>query len=133
MMAVGNWIRMTVVASLTLALSACDIDPFGFDAKIVVEPYRLLVCEGGKYQLIAESREHEVLGCFVRRLGWNDRVILADLEDCGGPAGRSGWMVIHVKTKTIEGPIDPAQVATRPDLAGLKIVDADAAWRTLKR
>jgi hypothetical protein len=38
-----------------------------------------LSAKGGKYLLVTESRDHDdVLGCFVRRLGWNDSVILAD-------------------------------------------------------
>ncbi len=133
-MAAGSRARFTTVcvAILYLTLAGCDVDLFGTDAHPVIGPYKLLVWEGGKYSLITDVRDGcGVLGGTVTRIGWNDRVILAEQETCGAWGARSGWMVVDVKTRAIEGPIDPATIAKRPDLpaAGIKVISAEVAWK----
>jgi hypothetical protein len=41
-------------------------------------------------------------------------------------------MVVNVKTRAIEGPIDPVTIPSRSDLAGIEVVSADAAWEKLR-
>src|SRR4030095_156845 len=103
--------------------TACDVDLFGNDFRRVAGPYRLYVWEGGKFALVTETTGEAgcgVLGGTVRQIGWNANVILADRETCGGRGARSGWMVVNVKTRAIEGPIDPVTIPSRSDLAGIK-------------
>jgi hypothetical protein len=100
-----SWLYTIGVATLVVAVAGCDVDVFGLDARPVVGEYKLLVWEGGKYSLIRDTRDGcGVLGGTVSQIGWNDRVILAEQETCGGKGARSGWMVVNVKTHAIEGP-----------------------------
>jgi hypothetical protein len=41
-------------------------------------------------------------------------------------------MVVNVKSRAIEGPIDPATIPSRPDVSRLEVIAADAAWKSLK-
>jgi len=123
------------MAVCLITSAACDVDLFGNDFRHVIGPYRLYVWEGGKFALVTETTGEAgcgVLGGTVRQIGWNANVILAEQETCGARGARSGWMVVNVRTRAIEGPIDPTTIPTRSDLAGLKVVSADAAWKQLR-
>jgi len=127
------WLSAFVLATLAVILAGCDVDVFGLDARPIVGDYKLLVWEGGKYSLIRDTRDGcGVLGGTIRRIGWNDRVILAEQETCDGEGARSGWMVVNVKTHAIEGPLEPGSIRARPELASLEVTPAETAWNRLK-
>lgn len=117
---------------LGLCAAACDIDLFGTDEQPMVGPYSLTVWEGGTYSLTKDKRDYcGVLNGHVLRIGWNDRVILAERESCRDEKSR-GWMVVDLKTHKIEGPLDTATVKSRPELDGIKIRAADVVWKSLR-
>jgi len=120
--------RAAVVRLLTIGLIACDVDLFGTDRRPLVGPYGIFVHEG-TFFLVLESIEMpcELLGDAIYQIGWNDRLILAQLEPRVGEGPPSGWRLVHVETKTIET-LTEQQARTGPDLAGLKLLRAQDAW-----
>ena len=127
--------RLVSLVIAAIPLCACDIDLFGFDQRRLAGPFWLHVWEGGNFTLeVAKEPEDGgcgVLGGRVRRIGWTEAVILAEQETCGGTGARSGWVVVTVKTKAIE-PVEASAIAARPELASIKVLEADEAWKRLK-
>jgi hypothetical protein len=128
--------RSAVALAMAVCLigsAACDVDLFGTDAQPMVGPYKLMVWEGGKYSLVTDKRDScGVLEGHVLRIGWNERVILAEQETCSAEKDRSGWMVIDLKTQKLEGPFDAATIRARPDLTGIDVKAADVVWKKLR-
>lgn len=113
--------------------SACDVDLFGFDQRKLVGPYCLHVFEGGRYSVDTKESPDGcgVLGGRVLRIGWTDDFILAEQETCGGRGGRSGWVLLNVKSKAVEA-IEASAIQKRPELASIKVLEAKAAWESLR-
>ena len=130
---IAKLLSRIVILVVIVTVPACDIDLFGNDRRSVVGPYGLFVGEG-TYYLVLDKFEPPcgILGGSVQQIGWNDRVILVQQKTCGGRGGRSGWVVVNVKTGAVEGPIDPSIISTRSELAGIKVLAADTAWKKLR-
>jgi len=113
---------------LALCLAACDVDLFGNDRQPLVGPYGVFVGEG-KYYLVLDRFQAGcgLLGAAIHQIGWNERVILVQLEPCVGDGPPSGWRVVNVQAKTIET-ISEGLIKPRPDLTDLKLVPAAEAW-----
>ena len=122
------------VIALVATLAACDIDLFGNDRRSIVGPYGLFVVEGGKYYLVLDKFQDGcgILGGSVRQIGWSDQVILVDQETCGGRGASSGWVVVNVKTRKIDGPIDQSAIKARSDLSAIQVMTANSAWEKLR-
>ena len=112
---------------LALCLAACDVDLFGNDRQPLVGPYGVFVGEG-KYYLVLDRFQAGcgLLGDAIHQIGWNERVILVQLEPCVGDGPPSGWRVVNVQAKTIET-ISEGLIKPRPDLTDLKLVPAAEA------
>src|SRR4029450_3817366 len=113
---------LPTIALLAFAISiaACDVDLFGNDRRSIVGPYGLFVGEGSYWVVLdGPSSNREVLGGTVRQIGWNEKVILFEQETCGGVCPLSGWLVVHVSGRTVEGPIDAVTIKARSDLADI--------------
>jgi hypothetical protein len=125
--------RFAGLLVLAVLTCDCDIDLFGLDERPVAGAYRLHVWEGGRYTLETPGPRDGcgVLGGWVRRIGWSDQLILAEQETCGGKGARSGWVVVNVKAKSID-PIEEPAIAGRPELARIKVFDAETAFKQLK-
>ena len=129
--------RFRPLGILTVSLasvcgSACDVDLFGVDQRELIGPYSLHVFEGGWYSLDTKESPDScgVLGGRVLRVGWTSDFILAEQETCGGRGARSGWVVVNVKTQAVE-PIEASDIPNRPDVATIKVLEAEAAWESL--
>ena len=111
-----------------LVLSACDVDLFGNDRQPLVGPYGIFVGEG-KFYLVLDRFDSGcgLLGDAIHRIGWNQDVILIEVEPCVGNGTPSDWRVVDVRTGKIET-IDKSTIEARPDLARLQLMSADDAW-----
>lgn len=118
------------VLLLAAGLAACDLDLFGNDRRPLVGPYGLFVGEG-KYFLVLDRYRGPCGGLLddaVYQIGWNEKNILVQVEPCSAAdAPPSGWRLVDLETKEI-GTITDEQVKARPDLAGIKLVQASEAW-----
>lgn len=129
---------VTFVA-LCSVLAVCDVDLFGSNRRTIVGPYGLYNGEETFYVVLDGPRfaggslgNRESLGGQVRQIGWNNEVILFEQETCGGDCPRAGWLMIHVSTRSVEGPIDPTTIETRHDLQSIEIMNAASAWKKLQ-
>ena len=127
---------MAVVA-LCSVVTACDIDLFGSNRRTIVGPYGLYNGEERFWVVLdaphgGDLGDRESLGGQVRQIGWNDQEILFEQEICGGPCPRAGWLVVHVGTRTVEGPIDPTTIKTRRDIQSIQTMTAESAWKKLQ-
>ena len=70
----------------------------------------------------------------VRRIGWNDRLIVA--QRAANSGGTLAWMIVDTKTETLEGPFTDEEfkekVKATPELAAIRIDSAASAWEALQ-
>ncbi len=126
-------ISTAVLVALCNISAACDVDLFGSNRRAIVGPYGLYNGEDTFWVVLDEpGTNRDSLGGQVSQIGWNDQVILFEQETCGGSCPRSGWLLIHVGARTVEGPIDPATIKTRRDLVGIEVMQGDSAWKKLQ-
>ncbi len=123
---------VTLIAFCVVS-AACDVDLFGSNRRTIVGPYGLYNGEETYVVVLDEpNANRDSLGGQVRYIGWNNEVILFQQETwCGDGCPGSGWLVIHVSERKVEGPIDPATIKTRRDLVGIKVMQVEAAWKKL--
>ncbi len=89
--------------------------------------------EGGRYYVVRERLED---GCGitngdVRRIGWNDRVILVEQETCKVLNAPPELMLIDMTTQAVSGPFSERDLATMPELRSIHLVNADEVWDKL--
>ena len=116
---------LAIVAIALIALGCVDQDPFGLSERRLAGDYRLVLWEDGKsYCLFGGDRSS--LGEPVSRIGWNSRFILVD-----SPNNPNGVVKINVKTHEVTRPLTDAELAAIPEIADIKLLSAEAAWKSI--
>jgi len=114
--------RSIAAAILSIALSSCDIDLFGFDTKRIAAGYRLTVAEGGQFALML-PRENS--GSAVIDVGWRKPFILSRSDEL------KPWRVIDTSTQEAVS-ITEEQRKAESKYRDIPIYRANDAWERLK-
>jgi hypothetical protein len=120
---------------LTIYLLITGCFAFGERERTIAGKYRLVQWEDGTtYSLHAEGQDKPgggVLGGTVKRIGWNERYIIAwRFSNFRGDP--DGWMIIDHQQSKMTGPFSDGGIAKRPELAGIVAMDPAEAWEKLR-
>jgi hypothetical protein len=128
--------NILIISVLTGCIGG-DIDIFGTDRRNIIGDFALFRCEEwekGGVGFFLDDRTKPwsgtgVLNGTVRELGWNKRYILAWQNPDNGI---SGWFVVDLKTKIIQGPIADNILKIYSRIQHIHVFSAEEAWRRLK-
>jgi len=128
-----SWLLLVISASMTL--TACDQDPLGLSYREIANGIYLQRWEDGKtfYLQTKETLGSNGAGFLdgtVLNIGWNKNLILVEKHSSyqGDP---SGWYVIPISTKKIQGPLSEKEIKKIPGTKEIELVTAQSAWEKL--
>jgi hypothetical protein len=117
------------VALLAISTLSCGFDPLRLTERRVSEKVSLRKFPDDTYYIVTERSRARgaILAGSVRRIGWNDSVIVA--ERLYNKA--VGWVRIHPVSGIVLNPKGEYPLRANPALFGLQMIRADSAWTQL--
>jgi hypothetical protein len=111
-------------------MGACGLDPLRLTERRVSDHVSLRKFPSNEYYIVTDRLRTQgaILAGPVRRIGWNDRVILVQRS----LNKTEVWVRIHPSSGEVSEPLSPEAAQEAVSLAGLRTVRADSAWASLE-
>ena len=113
----------------------CDQDPFSMNSRHLVGDYALRRWEDGQTYYLEDRKlgfkdGGGAVDGAVEKIGWNSKLIAVKRRATVERDG-SGWMLVSVETKMVQGPFTDEQMQSMKEARDMTVMDASSVWAKL--